>query len=236
MGILDIIFPKRCPICDEVMQSSLRICTVCKDFVLQLSDCTCYKCGRRLNDVNKLICENCQRMDFHYERAFSLWSYEGYIRNSIRKFKYNGRCEYAEYYSEEMYAYISKLNLEISAVVPVPIHRARLSERGYNQAELISKRLAKKLNIPHYGDYLIRIKNTVAQNSLNMNDRKKNLISAFSINLKKYPNLKLNTVLLIDDIYTTGSTAELCTLELKRVGVKRVFVLCLSSVPEGEME
>ena len=115
--------------------------------------------------------------------------------------------------------------------MPVPIHPERLKNRGYNQSELISEILAKKLDLPVITDYLIRSKNTLAQKNLDPLSRRKNLKDAFRINKDSYfYEIQLKNILLIDDIYTTGSTADACSYALKEAGTEKVYVLCVASV------
>jgi ComF family protein len=114
--------------------------------------------------------------------------------------------------------------MDAQAIIPVPIHRSRLRQRGYNQAELVAKELSRLTGIPMYGKLVKRTKKTVPQKMLNPNERQNNLKKAFNIDSNV---VKLNKTILIDDIYTTGSTIDAVAMELKRHGVKSVFFITL---------
>lgn len=232
--LLNLLYPKRCPVCDDiVMPKGKLVCDSCKDILIPLQEPLCYKCGRQIISASAEYCETCSNYNFNFDRAFSLLPYNHTAKVSLSNFKYKGRREFAEYYADILYKHfetvISKLN--ITAVIPVPIHNKRLKIRGYNQAELIAEILAQKLKLPHISDYLIRSKNTLAQKNLDPISRRKNLKEAFEINKNsQYYNMLLKNVLLIDDIYTTGSTADACSTALKDSGIKKVYVLCVASV------
>lgn len=236
-SFLNLIYPRRCPVCDDIVTPRGNlICDSCSDILNILKEPLCFKCGRRLLDPDKEFCNTCSTSEHYFDRAYSLWEYDKVTRRSIARFKYKGRREYAAFYADELYKYFNPLlySLHLSAIVPVPIHENRLRVRGFNQAELISEILSDKLEIPHATDYLVRTKDTIAQKNLTSVSRKKNLNYAFSINkISPFYNVHLENVLLVDDIYTTGSTVDACSKILKEAGSVRVFALCVSSVSVG---
>jgi ComF family protein len=114
------------------------------------------------------------------------------------------------------------------ALIPVPVHKERYRKRGFNQAELVAKELGKYCKIPVISDFLIRVKNTLPQKELSDRERSDNLRHAFSVRNESQELSKLiDCVIIIDDIYTTGSTIEACTRTLQEVGVKKVYFLCV---------
>jgi len=232
--LLDFIYPKRCPVCDDiVIPKGKLVCGSCKNILIPLQEPLCYKCGRQIISNSSEYCDTCVSYNFSFDKAFSLWPYNSTVKTSLSNFKYRGRREFAEYYADKLYEHFHNAlpKLNISAVVPVPIHPERLKNRGYNQAELIAEILAKKLDLPIVTDYLIRSKNTVAQKNLDPVSRRKNLREAFRINHNsKFYEIQLKNILLIDDIYTTGSTADACSAVLKEAGTEKVYVLCVASV------
>ena len=232
--LLDFIYPKRCPVCDDiVIPKGKLVCGSCKNILIPLQEPLCYKCGRQIISNSSEYCDTCMSYNFSFDKAFSLWPYNSTVKTSLSNFKYRGRREFAEYYADKLYEHFHNAlpKLNISAVVPVPIHPERLKNRGYNQAELIAEILAKKLDLPIVTDYLIRSKNTLAQKNLDPVSRRKNLREAFRINHNsKFYEIQLKNILLIDDIYTTGSTADACSAVLKEAGTEKVYVLCIASV------
>jgi ComF family protein len=155
------------------------------------------------------------------------------MKQSLADFKYHSRKEYAKFYVEEaIRVYGSSIKkFAPDVIVPVPIHRSKYLERGYNQAEILARGIGKELGIPVLPKLLIRNKKTLPQKKLSDKERLRNLLEAFQYNDKSAVNFKRNIsrVLLVDDIYTTGSTVEACTNVLKTNGVSEVdfIVLCI---------
>jgi ComF family protein len=155
------------------------------------------------------------------------------MRHSMDDFKYHGRKENAKFYVEEIMRLYGNRIAAISpdVIVPVPIHRSKLGERGYNQAELLARGVGKELGIAVIPDLLVRNKKTLPQKKLSDKERLRNLLEAFQYNEKSAgKNSKpITKVLLVDDIYTTGSTIEACTNVLKLNGIAEIYfiVLCI---------
>lgn len=157
------------------------------------------------------------------------------MKQSMSDFKFNGCRENSEFYvSETLRLYsdaITRFNPD--ALVPVPVHISRKRLRGYNQAEVIAAGISGKTGIPMLNDLLYRRKKTVAQKVLNSEKRLENLKEAFTCDEAPYSyediNIRFGRVLLVDDIYTTGSTMEGCTLALKKAGVREVGILSIAS-------
>ena len=113
-------------------------------------------------------------------------------------------------------------------LLPVPVHKKRLQQRGYNQAELIAKELGVHARIPVVTDWLCRQENTLPQKELSAQERFQNLQGAFAVKeAELYTNI--NCVIIIDDIYTTGSTIEACSQVMRKIGVQNIYFLCLCS-------
>jgi len=232
--ILDIIYPVRCPVCAEiVIPKGNKICSSCKNKLVYITEPKCMKCSKPLDQEEKEYCSDCERKNYHFDKGFAVWQYNEAMKHSIASFKYHSKKEYAKFYTDELiHLYDNQLRkLSPEVIVPVPIHRSKYLERGYNQADIIAKGIGKGLNIPVLSDLLIRNKKTLPQKKLSDIERLRNLMEAFQYNDKaslKY-NHKITKVLLVDDIYTTGSTIEACTNLLKSNGVLEVYfvVLCI---------
>lgn len=193
------------------------------------------RCGRSVS-TDAEYCNDCLSHAKSFERVFAVWNYDDVMQSSIASYKYHGRQEYADYYSAEVLRkYRAKFTeLKPDAVIPVPVHADRLAKRGYNQAEFVAKRIAEELNVPCITDLLVRSVNTAPQKELSPEERAKNIRQAFGINKKsKAYRYYLGSVLLVDDIYTTGSTANACASVLRESGVGSVYVVCLCAV-EGQ--
>lgn len=163
-----------------------------------------------------------------FDEAFAPFEYKEKIRTSILAFKYSGRAEYAQFYAAAIWAYgKEKIRAwEPDLILPVPVHPSRERKRGYNQAALIARELSAYSRIPVCESLVRRVKKTVPQNELSLQDRKKNLENAFALSADQ-PVPK--RILIVDDILTSGSTADSLALKLKTAGAEKVF-LCTISV------
>jgi ComF family protein len=127
----------------------------------------------------------------------------------------------------------NNVNAENIILVPVPLHRWRLWQRGFNQSALVAKRLSKRLALPVIVDGLIRHRNTPPLRGLNPRQRRDTVQSAFSVNAKHADYFKGRDIVLVDDVYTTGATANACAQVLKRGGAGRVQILCWARALPG---
>lgn len=146
------------------------------------------------------------------------------MRQIILKIKYDNKREYLEGFAKLMsIKYRDLINKsEIDCIIPVPLHKSRQRERGFNQSDILAKHLSKYLNIPSFPDYLGRIKKTKDQKGLNKDERRHNLDNAF---IAKDIPVYIKNVLIVDDVYTTGTTIEKCAIALKKAGVKNIYFL-----------
>jgi ComF family protein len=232
--LLDIVYPVRCPICGEIVVPKERmICEGCKDKLVYITEPRCKRCSKPIEEEEREYCCDCERKAFHYEMGYALWVYNEAMQQSIAAFKYHSRKEYRNFYIHELLRLYSKAlsKLSLDAIIPVPIHRSKYLERGYNQAELLAKGIGKALGRPVYSDLLLRNKKTLPQKQLSDIERLRNLSEAFEIGTKRLNTdmSSIKKVLLVDDIYTTGSTIEACSALLKSHGIEEVYfiVLCI---------
>ena len=231
-AILDMLYPVRCPVCGEIVTPKDRkICSPCEKKLQVINEPRCKKCSKPIEQDQREYCSDCERRDYHYKYGYSLWIYDSIMKKSISDFKYRYKKEYANYYIDKVVQYygnaINKLGPDV--LVPVPIHKSKYRERGYNQAEILARGIGKDLNIPVLPHLLIRNKKTLPQKQLSDKERLKNLQEAFMVNeasVSKYSK-KLNKILLVDDIYTTGSTIEACTNVLMRHGIEHICFITL---------
>lgn len=224
-----ILYPRRCPICQEIVaKPNAFICEECNALVSWIREPRCKKCGKQIRNMEQEYCTDCIRMPKQFEQGIALVVYAGEVRESLARIKYRNMRQDLDWFCLEVVKrYTSTIkNWKIQALVPVPIHASRRRVRGFNQAEEIAKRLAEKWNLPFYSSALLRAKKTTAQKELNSHQRLKNLEQAFVFG--KLP-INIEVILLIDDIYTTGSTMEACTRILLKNGVKRVYCLSLAA-------
>ena len=237
-GVVTAIFPRRCPVCDDIVESiKIRngkliigqlIHDNCKKKIRYVRGATCMKCGKPLGqaDSSKEFCYDCNRVRHVYDRGFAVFDYRS-ISGSVYKFKYMGRQEYARFYGRAVYERYGKAirGLGIDAIIPVPMYKGKQLTRGYNQADVLAKMIGRELGIPVYTDAVVRNKNTLPMKELDARGRRNNLKKAFNITRN---DVKFKCILIIDDIYTTGSTIDEIAHEFRIAGVDRIYFLTLA--------
>ena len=228
-AILDALFPRRCAVCgDIVTPRGERICYDCNGILKYVEEPYCLKCGAPLKDAEKAYCVDCSSKKRRFDSGRAVFIYDDVLSLSIYNFKYGGRQEYASFYADEIIRRFGTFirSIEPDALVPIPLHKKRYRKRGYNQAELIAAELSKRLRIPLNTKLLLRGKNTTPQKNLSESERENNMKGAFKIGRN---DVSLNSIVLIDDIYTTGSTIDSAAACLKENGVKGVYFIVLST-------
>jgi ComF family protein len=178
-------------------------------------------------DVDQMKCFDCAKEDHMYVEGGSLWVYEGLVKQAIYDYKYKGKKEYGVLFAKEVVRYYNETKeWSVDMVIPVPLYKKRLKERGFNQAEVIASILSKELGLkPSSDKALRRLKPTIPQKDLSDTDRRMNVHNAFCADGSW---VKGQRILLIDDIYTTGSTINACTKALLEVGAKEVYYMAIA--------
>ena len=226
MGILDLLYPARCPVCHGVIRGKGKACTVCLKRLPYLKEPKCKKCGKEIEKEDQEYCSDCQRFRHFFDRGASVFAYDQVMRRSISMFKYHNRREYAAFYAEEMHRNCHRLITMCApeVILPVPIHNYKRRQRGFNQAELVAKELSRILKVPVDTEYLMRVEKTTPQKELTRQQRKVNLRQAFAVReTGKY----YEKVLLVDDIYTTGPTIDAISEILRENQTKIIFFLTI---------
>lgn len=234
MGILELLYPARCPVCHGVIRGKGDVCHACRKRLHYIKEPKCKKCGKEIEKSEEEYCGDCKRFYHAYDRGAAVFAYDEVMRRSIAMFKYHNRREYAKFYAREMYR-CQKRFLQSCApevILPVPVHKMKKRQRGFNQAELVAKELGKLIGVPVDTEYLIRKEKTAPQKELTRLQRKKNLKNAFAIGKtgKIYER-----VLLVDDIYTTGATIDAISEILRKNQSKIIFFLAICVGRNDEM-
>ncbi|MCC8026958.1 MAG: ComF family protein [Clostridium sp.] len=220
---LDILFPRRCPVCFQIVLPKGAL--ICPDCIRKLSWVrrpTCKKCGKEVIADTIEYCFDCSKGRRTFEWGAALINYDERAGRSMAAIKYKNKREYLDFYSEAMCRKLGKrlLSMKADALVPVPVHSSRMRARGFNQAQELACGISQKLGIPMDTSILKRSRKTVPQKNLDPAARLKNLEQAFTAGPVP-PHIR--RVILIDDIYTTGSTIEACTRVLRSAGVEKVY-------------
>lgn len=226
--IVNLIYPHRCPICHEILknQSSL-ICPECMEETRPIQEPYCKRCGRPVREEQE-YCRDCERKKRNFSEGRGIYLYTESMKKSVLLYKYGGRKEYSRFFISAMGFYgrkeIRKWRPDL--IVPVPLHKTRLRKRGFNQAELLAQGIGKICQVPVENVLRKRIQ-TKSQKKLGEKERRQNLRKAFLAE-REVRGLR---VLLIDDVFTTGSTIDAAAFCLKEAGASEVFflTLCIAS-------
>ena len=222
-----LVYPTTCPVCQRIVEPEQLICPDCEQRLEVIEEPVCKKCGQPLDYEETEYCFDCSRHQHEYECGRAVWLYYGEMKQSLYRFKYSNKREYARYYGtvawDRYEEWIRQLNIE--AIIPVPLHRARQRRRGYNQEDLFARVLGEKLCVPVCNNLVYRTVNTRPQKELDDTGRKNNLKKAFKI---KANHVQLRSILIVDDIYTTGCTIDAVAKEFKSAGVDHIYFLCIS--------
>ena len=205
--------------------SSSDICLFCKNHISKINKFICKDCRDNLDLLHKEI-----NLDSAYiEKVFFSLSYNRFIRDRVREFKFNGKSFLHKPLAEIMLETIEKNHIakEIDLIVYVPIHKRKQAIRGYNQAELLASYISKSLKIPLSRENLVKTRWTKEQNHLRKIERMNNLKDSFKIKNKN--EFISKNILLIDDIITTGVTMEECGKVMLQNGSKKVVGLAITS-------
>lgn len=223
-ALLELLYPKptKCNVCRRASREA--VCSSCLSALEYIEGRVCLKCGKGLfDDYIDSLCPDCKKDNKHFDMAFSCFQYKNMGKTIIHKLKYEGFKDISYVLARLMQQKLIDEDISYKAVVPVPIHKKKLEARGFNQSKLIAERIAK-LSGTALWDCLERSEETTEQFKLDRLNRKLNVLNAFCINML-YNKIKYDDILLVDDIYTTGSTVDECSRVLKQYGVKNIYVI-----------
>lgn len=224
-AVLEIIYPPVCPFCETVCEAA--VCSECRKKVNYIAEPRCKRCGKPVRRSQQEYCSDCQKSGKDFEAGRNLWLHKGVVSDSLYRFKYHNRRINASFYGRQLAEHYGDLieHWQIEQIIPIPLHRKRKKQRGFNQAGLIAGELGKQTGIPVDFRSLIRQRYTVPQKQLSMWERQANLKNAFRV---VHPERIEGCVLLIDDIYTTGNTLNEAAKSLKEAGASKVYFLTIS--------
>lgn len=225
---LDLIFPATCSSCKEMTGRNNRfLCAECFSQLKFIKTPYCICCGRYFSsgDGNHL-CGDCLKSSWHFDKARSIFVYEEIIASLIHGLKYSGNMT-----GLETFQYLGRQSPILGDlhtpdfILPVPLHIKRLRQRGFNQALLLAKKLFPEEKEKIKFDILLRLTDTPTQTGLSGKERRGNLKNAFIV--KRPSIISGRSILLLDDVLTTGSTVNECAKALKKAGCKRVEILTI---------
>ena len=224
---LSLLYPPRCLVCRALGAAGL--CGACLEQIVSVADPSCPVCGHTV-DLND-GCRNCLSRRPTFVRARALGAYEGVLQTAIYHFKYRDRPQLAGPLGRSLASFArdhaAHLNdLKFDALQPVPMHSTRRRLRGYNQSERLARVVGTELGLP-LCDALVRSRPTRPQVGLAREARCINLAGAFTV--RRPEEVRGKTLLLIDDVATTGSSLSECAAALKAAGAAAVYALTLAA-------
>lgn len=214
--LLSWIFPARCCLCGEVITWRAHLCADCRDKAPYILPPVCERCGRQEDDCI------CGKRRQHFARCVSPFCHEGVVKHGINQLKNEGYACTVEGFADEMAEVLRREygGIHFDAITGVPLHPADYRERGFNDAELLGRVLSARIGVP-YRPLLRKIIRTKPQKELKAIERTGNLLGAFDV--VESQALTDQTILLVDDVITTGSTLDECAKMLKIYGVQEVY-------------
>ena len=247
--LIDIVYPPRCHIChgflrdDQLENRSIFFCRTCSDNFVRIASPICPVCCTPLEmSQEDHLCEDCLRKKPYYTATYACYQYDGAIKDAIHQFKYGSKSFMSKSLGPLLAAFSENSDLmpyrqgnetcrwvqesDHLLIMPVPLHPKRLRERGFNQSLLLADHVAVRLGTELDFMSLRRVKYTAPQTGLGKKARRKNVHRAFEVINSKA--VKGKTVLLVDDVATTGNTLNECARILKRSGCSDVFCLVLA--------
>lgn len=230
---LDFVLPPRCPGCGLIVDGDHRFCVDCWQALVFLGSPACARCAVPMpHDLGAdALCGACHADPPAFDRAAAAVAYGEVARTVALRLKYGGRPGVARTMAHHMARLVGEMPAD-ALVIPVPLHRWRLWSRGYNQALLIARGLAERSGLDCLPDTLVRTKATPALRGLGRKQRAKTVSGAFAVADRE--RVKGRAILLIDDVYTSGATANACAKVLKRAGATEVRLLCWARVLRDE--
>ncbi|QHD65161.1 ComF family protein [Neorickettsia findlayensis] len=225
-SFLTFLFPDCCIICSSKEElAEYGMCKPCRNKVHLLKNhLHCYCCGRKMKTSN--LCITCAASKPKFDEAKAVFVYNAYVSVFIQKIKFHDRTFIAKSLAKIILRHFKEDLEKCDFIIPVPIHRVRLLQRQYNQSALIAMQLAKLIHVKVRLDILHKIKNTPPQLNLSTYRRKTNLQDAFRIG--NHAALKDASIILLDDVITTGATVSCCAEALLQYNPRKIIVIAIA--------
>lgn len=227
-GLVDLVYPPRCWVCSKLGQE--LVCRDCLNGFDIIGMPFCTRCGKP-TEVEVDECRECRGKNFRFSSARAFGLFGGGLKEAVHSFKYKNGKVLAPFFAELILLNIDPQFFEIDLVTEVPLNRKREIRRGFNQAKLLAQSIAKRIDKPHHS-LLSQVRETQDQSKLDFRERKKNVRDCFSPN-GEGSVLKGKTVLLVDDVFTTGATVNECSKVLLRAGAESVKVVMVARTVLG---
>jgi len=221
-GVATLLYPAECARCGAPTRWGVVVCGACVDRLPRVEDPVCRQCGEALANPSLDLCLRCGTRVRSFDRAISLGPYDGGWRELLHAFKFAREKAVGRWLAKEFGARLTAQGEGIGVVTHVPMTRSEERARGFNPSRFLARATARRLGLPERR-LLIKVRVTPPQRALSARERETNLRDAF-----RAVRSGRGAVLLVDDLLTTGATADECARTLKRAGFDRVIVLTVA--------
>lgn len=234
--VVDAVLPPTCLSCGALVSEPGALCPACWEKIGFLAPPHCSACGHPFDfeTGGEALCGPCLNQAPPWRHARAVFRYDEHSRPLVLRFKHGDRLEGAPAFARWMARAGAELLAEADVIVPVPLHQFRLLSRRYNQAAVLALALGRMTGIAVVPDLLVRTRRTPSQGHMNREERRKNVRGAFQLRERRHSLIQGKSVLLIDDVLTTGATLGECARVLTKAGAAAVDVLTLGRVVFGE--
>ena len=230
--VIDLVYPPRCPLCGEGMAAQQGLCVACWSQLAIPGTPACATCQRPFGESrvrDGALCAACLASPPPHDGVAAGTLYNDTSRQLVLAFKHGRKIALAAMLARLIAARLPSLEGEW-LVVPVPLHRTRLWQRGFNQSALLAREIAKLRKLELAVDGLVRRKATPMLGGLGKKARARELSGAIAVHPRRRDRLRGAQVILVDDVLTSGATSEACVKVLKRAGAEKVIVACFARV------
>jgi len=226
--LLNYLFHSRCLLCEKPLHDMSPLCPECFEELKFGTEKRCVKCGQVMS--SSLVdpsCADCRNRHYPYHEIRILGTYAGSLQKLVQGLKFRERHSVSAVLADCLVRFVDPSYFLVDCMVPVPLHRSRLKERGYNQSRLVLDRIGRYLRVPVLADALVRHKNTKPQSRLRAEERRENVRDAFRPG-RQAKLMSGKKILLFDDVMTTGNTLNEACETLKKCGPSSVKILAIA--------
>lgn len=217
-SIIDLIYAKCCLYCRAATFDANNLCLDCLSEVTYITEPRCYKCSEPfiVDYYKHFDCRACSGRKYHFDSARALFAYEGVIRELIHQYKFEGKTHLAQFFARLLQANCGDIFHRIDYIIPVPTHKDKVKQRGFCHTTMLAKKIAKLTGVPLLYDGLLKCGDASKQHSKTREERMKQIRGSFKLNKTHKKVLYGKSVLLVDDVITTGATASEAARALAR--------------------
>jgi ComF family protein len=237
---LDILLPPTCMACDAPVTAGFQLCAACFSHCHFITAPYCRRCGVPFAYQGQLgaagCCPGCIEHPPSFQTARAALAYDTHSRDLVLQFKHADRTELARLFAPMLARAGAALLKEADCLVPVPLHRSRIRRRGYNQSALLAQALSRISRVPALLDALERTRQTPSLGHLDAAARRATMHRAVHVRSRRAGVLAGKRILLVDDVMTSGATANACAEALLQAGASRVDAVVVARVPDPELE